>query len=317
MAIRGFAALVEALSAYVQGDDERLRGALLSAPAHLIYDHAIRHECGSLLFRALADPRPALGRIAALRARLQPDIAACQRDAVEFRIQLSGIVRAFKDAGVEFALLGGSAGIYAGDRAAEAAPLHGLGVLVPRKQGGAAVHALVVEGYHETVRDPAEDVFRTSLPSFKRPAEVRVQLAPDGCFSTQSDWGAFAAHFEAIEGAEGPALRLDAFGRCVRRMLRGARSQRIAEPVYMALELRRTPGLIDELIAVAQAETLQRAALQSVVCTAARIAAVSGTFDPAVQRFVRRSIRCEDLPPGVRAVAGALVLMRRGQTMER
>lgn len=302
-----FAALFEALSAYVQGDGERVRDALVSAPAHALYGQAVRHKCGALLFQAIADHRIRDARTGALFAQLQQYAATCALDAAECHMQLAGVVRGFKDAGVTHALLKSAAGLYVGDKVVERSRIFDLDVFVPREQAEAAAAALHAEGYRYA--DPhAVPWYRMHhhhltpllLPSFKRPVEVHVQLAPPGWFSTPSDWQAFDSHFEEINGAEGPALRLDAYGRCVHWALHGAHLRRLNDAVNLAMELRRSSALLDALFALSQRERVQRVALQSAICAAAQMAGLQAPFDAEVRRFVRWAIEREDLPRGLR-----------------
>ncbi len=302
-----FAALFEALTAYVQDDAERLRAALYAAPPQVLYGHAVRHKCGGLLFDALAGHRIRDARIGPLRSRLQHYVATCALESVESRAQVVQIVGTLRDAGVPHALLKSAAGLYAGDKIVERSQIFDLDLFVPRAQAERAVAALRANGFDygdralvDWYRREHHHLAPLMSPSFKRPIEVHVQLAPPGWFSTRSDWQALETHVEEICGEHGAALRLDAFGRCLHLALHGAYLRRFNDAVNVALELRRAPSLLDELLAATAKEEVQRIGLQSVLCAAARMAGIEGHFDARVQRFVDWAIQREDLPPVLR-----------------
>ncbi len=302
-----FAALAESLGAYVCADRSRLRAAVLGSDLRKLYSHAVRHKCAGLLFDALAVHRIRDPEIEPLRALLQRYAGACALESVEARRQVERIVRVLTASQVPHALLKSAAGLYAGDKVVERTHISDIDVLVPREHADRACRAMQADGYAYERPDLAAEYAHAHhhlaplrSPSFKRPVELHVQLAPPGWFSVPSDWSSVREHFVTVEGAQGPTLRLDPFALALHYSLHGAYLRRLSDCVHVATVLRNQPALLSEILAATQAELLQRTGLQSVVSVAARMADFGEVCDPVVAQFVRWALYREDLPPALR-----------------
>ena len=301
--MRPFAALLESLSALVQGDAQRLERALRAAPPQDLYGQAARHKCASFLLEAFLRYRPQAPELRPLRGMLQRYAGTYALGAGATREQIGGIIGALRAANLPNILLKSSAGVYAGDPVAERSQVFDIDVMIRESDAGAAVQTLRAAGYEYEHPELAAGyrAYHHHLaplvhPAYAKPLELHLALAPPGSFSTRSDWSVFEGHLETCDGPEGAAARLDSYGSALHYALHGAGLYRLGDALQVARIAQRDPHVLDAVMDIAQGERVQRVALQSVLAAASRIAGLDHRFDRDVGRYLAWAAEREDLP---------------------
>lgn len=302
--VRPFGAFLQAVSAAVQGDAPGLKQALSAAPAAEMFRHAARHRCAGLLLGAIIDLRVRDAGVAGLRGLLQRSAAARTLEAQSLPSQISGLVKTLNGNGIPHALLKSAARIYAGEARADWSQICDIDILIPAAQSERAVGVLLREGYRATVNAAVEGAYRRhhhhlaplSAPGGGRPLEMHVALGSPWAFTMDTSWSSLRPHMEAVEGAAGTSLRLDAFGTGLHMIVHGTGLYRISDAALLARDLQNDPGLLRRLAAAADCDRLQRVALLAGLAVAAQIAGLSFQSDAAVRGYVDWAIVREDLP---------------------
>lgn len=302
--VRPFEALVESVSAAVQGDALRLNEALRSAPALEILRHAGRHRCAGLLLGAIVDLRLRDPAVLALRGLLQRNAAGSTLEAHKLRLQIDAVVHALKASRIPHALLKSAARLYAGEARAGWSPICDIDILIPAAQADRAIGVLTREGYRATVDAAIEGAYRhnhhhlapLAAPADGKPLEMHVALGSPWAFTIDTSWTGLSSHMEAVEGDAGSTLRLDAFGRGLHMLIHGAGLYRLLDAALLAKELQRDPRLLHALEDAARCDRLQRVVLLAGLSLAARIAGLTFHCDAAARNYVDWAILREDLP---------------------
>ncbi len=307
-----FETLVEAMTAIVQEQPNRLDAALRNVSHERLFSQAVRHKCAGMLSHGIVAAKLRDRSLAPLLTMLKPHAQSAIVQSFSIGAQLADVVREFNRAGIQHALLKTGARLYAGDPMAQWTTILDLDVLVPRERAMAAFEALTACGYRPE-RDTAfafdsyarrhHHLVPLVAPGAGKSVELHVALTPPGWFSLQTDWPALCGHFEQVDGAAGPTLRLDAFARALHMVLHGAGLYRIYDAVLLAMDLRADPQLVGALQSQLANERIQPIGTQGVLALAARMAGVEITTDAAVERFVSWTMRREALPAYLRARA--------------
>ncbi len=310
--MRPFRSLHAVLAAHLQGDEERAIAAFDAVDdAAALCAQATRHKCGAILFEAAMRQRTKHACARTVVQSVKTQMAMFALDAQQTREQICGIVRALSDARVPFALLKGSARLYAGDTLAERTQTFDIDILTPSDASDACVAALCRAGYafendaHVAgYRQYHHHLAPLVHPKYRKAIEVHVALASPEKFSSRCDWRALESEMETIDGPAGPVVRLNAVGRAWHMALHGAPLYRLGDAVQMALEALRHDGdVLEELAARAQGERILRIPLQAVIHVAASLAGLPLASGTDAQRYAAWASRREDLPPFFRARA--------------
>ncbi len=302
-----YEALIDAVAAIVRDDAEALAGALSGVPLDRLISLAARHKCLGVLSRGIATAKLRDDSSLKLLAQLKPYTAAAGVQSIAVLTQLHDVIHTFNNAGIQFVLLKSGARLYAGEPLANWTIIADLDILVRKEQARAAFDALKSSGYvpmHEQLwqayLDHHHHLIPLTLPGNRKMIELHVALAPPGKFSVSSDWAAMSPHFETIEGAAGPVLALDAFGRAKHLVLHGAALDRLFDTFLLAIELRRDPRLVRALQNEFSEERGDPIGAHAALALACRVGGSDATSDYDVQRYLSWVRRRECLPEYLR-----------------
>ncbi|MBV8355415.1 MAG: nucleotidyltransferase family protein [Candidatus Eremiobacteraeota bacterium] len=303
-----FAALHDALRGWLRNDPESIACALGGVDAEALAAVAERHACAPLLQQAARAIRTA--EALALMERLQPYVRDRMLRAPLMGAQVASIVAALNAGQISFALLKGTARVYAGEAESELFPSHDIDVLVPREALAAAIEALLARGYafRATAREHEEYRRHHHIAPLYPPGgqgwfvELHTQLTIPGWLSTPTDWEALASHFVRIEGPGGPALVLDRFGSTLHHAVHGLALERFRDAILcarglLALDARERAALQ----ALAAAERHERVRLSAVLALSADLAGIEWPAPGEdVAAYLRWVAAREDFPLALR-----------------
>ncbi|MDQ6768145.1 MAG: nucleotidyltransferase family protein, partial [Candidatus Eremiobacteraeota bacterium] len=304
----GFSALLAASTAIEHGEPEALTVALQSVSQQAILGAAARHRCRGYLRHGILNLGLRDGRAAAITEALRAHAGRAAMQAYAVRHQLDRVVGKLNEAGVQFALLKGSARLFRGDRQADLDTMYDLDVLVPKTQLTTAIAALCEGGYRSLLSD------RGSVQYWARhhhaaplhpeqlglPVELHFQLAPPGSLSIATDWSACQPFFELVVNREHKAICFNPLGSAVHLTVHGAGLRRLHDVVMLARILRDNSEVCSRLCALIESEQLQPVALQAIMALASRIARVDVETSAATRRYLDWVRRREGLSPYVR-----------------
>jgi hypothetical protein len=303
----GFAAVVDAVKAIQAQDEPGLRAALIAAPDDRFFRKAVAHRCAGMIFTAVARYHAHDDSTLRLWRMLQGYAGNCALASQRMRRQVDGIVDAFAQDGVSYALLKGAARLRAGDADVQWTHMDDIDVLIPREQGEGAVQALRKRGYDFDCDVRAQRDYRTRhhhlAPLVPReggkPVELHVQLEYPRWFSSRTDWTALGEHLLPDETAS-HGFRLDAFGRALHALTHGVGLYRLLDVAILAAELRRKPELLQQLEQWIPGERKQSIGIRAVLVLAARIAQLAVRSDERVERYLDWVLWREEAPPPFR-----------------
>jgi len=303
---RLFAALRDSLTGYVRRDPGLIDAALHGVSVEALADFAERHACAPLLARAaaLATPSPVTELFA---ARLQPFVRHSAVGSFLMPRQIASIVTVLRDSEIPFALLKGTARLYADVPDAIFFPSHDVDALVPADCLDAAIATLRAKGYFFAAEAAEQARFRTSHhhvaplypPSMQGwYVELHSQLAAPGTLSTPTGWAALAPHFTTIDGPCGPVSVLDDFGTALHHAVHGFRFDRFRDAVVCALALRELDAAqlaaLEEIAARESREPVRFSAFLTVAAEMAGVAWPEPSAD--VRAYLGWLPRREDMP---------------------
>ncbi|HXW50572.1 MAG TPA: nucleotidyltransferase family protein [Candidatus Acidoferrales bacterium] len=302
---RPYAALVEAMSASLRGDDEAFQRALNRASASAFAATARRHGCAATLLEALRlhdGPQPQAAFLrGALRAQGRQSVVM----SLVAKSNAASLASVLAKAEIPFALLKGAARLYADE---PDATLHASGdfdVLVPTDRLAQAIAALRSQGYDERryadVRDRylAHHHHAAPLfpPGFGFAVELHTSLAPPGDLSTRLDWEALRGRMRSCTGPAGEVLVLDRVGAALHLAVHAIGQRRLRDSLLLARLLgAMSEGERAELIAIAAQERIDPIRLRASFALGARLAGVTWPSDRVVERYLEWTSRREDVP---------------------
>jgi hypothetical protein len=303
---RLFGALRDSLTGYVRRDAGLIDAALRAVSVDALVDFANRHACAPLLQRAtsLATPSPLTERFA---ARLQQFVRQSAVGSFLMQRQIASIVTILRENAIPFALLKGTARIYADVPDAIFFPSHDVDALVPADCLDAAIATLRAKGYFFAAGAAEQARFRKSHhhvaplypPSMQGwYVELHSQLAAPGTLSTPTGWAALAPHFTTIDGPCGPVSALDAFGTVLHHAVHGFRFDRFRDAVVCALGLRELDAAqLAALEEIAARESREPVRFNAFLTVAAEMADVAWPEPGAdVRAYLRWLPSREDMP---------------------
>jgi hypothetical protein len=303
---RLFGALRDVMTGYVRNEPALIDAALAGVSLEALVDFADRHSCAPLLQRAasLATPSPLTERFA---ARLQQFVRRSAVHSFLMPRQIASIVTVLQESAIPFALLKGTARIYADVPDAIFFPSHDVDALIPDESLDAAVAALRAKGYFFAAGAREQARFRKSHhhvaplypPSMQGwYVELHSHLATPGTLSTPTGWAALAPYFTTIDGPCGPVLALDAFATALHHAVHGFRFDRFRDVVVCALSLRELDAArLAALEQIAARENREPVRFGAFLTIAAEMAGVAWPEPNAeVRAYLRWLARREDMP---------------------
>jgi hypothetical protein len=304
-----FEALQTVLEAGSRSDGAAVERALEGADPAALFACASRHACLPLLQQALA-LAPASAAQGALAGPIRDSLRRDRARSFLLPGQIAGLVLVLSAGEVPFALLKGTARIYADPQSALLYPSHDIDILVPPDRLDDAIETLREHGYSFHTTRAVQARYRAKhhhaaplIPPLRRGwfVELHTQLVPPGRISTPSDWDALAAHLTSIEGPSGPALAFDAFATAWHHALHGFQFDRFRDVVVCARALTELTGEQRlEIGRMAECETREPVRIRAFVAAAARFAGLSWPdHGPDVDAYLRWVDRREDMPNAV------------------
>ncbi|MBC5811519.1 MAG: nucleotidyltransferase family protein [Candidatus Eremiobacteraeota bacterium] len=304
-----FERLLSALTAYVHRDTAFNVEISDAADVRETARFAYRQGCTALFRETLAFAAPSR-HSEALAAELatQGRLSGVRQFAI--RTQVGRVVKQFGEHGIPFVLLKGAARMYADTPDVFLFPSHDVDVLVPRRDLDRAFALFLVNGYRCEYSAAEQERYRLehhhAAPLYPpkgepAPLELHVTLTPPGMLSTASDWDALISHTRTIEGPQGPALALDAFGNTLHHALHCVGFERLRDIVVCAQGLRAMSAAErDELAALAASESRDPVRLGAVLELAARVAGVAWPkADPDALAYLRWVAARENMPRSI------------------
>ncbi|HLW36942.1 MAG TPA: nucleotidyltransferase family protein [Candidatus Eremiobacteraceae bacterium] len=312
-----FAALLDAMTAFVDADWEAFARALDSCSASALIAMALRHGCTGILMEGLQRSKLAhFTRYESLRRGLETSSHRIEHETAAAKKQIEEIVRIFNDEHLPFALLKGSARLFAGAPGMERHPSTDIDILLPADMIAAAADALRRHGYRygsETDVAPYLAYHHHAAPLVPRAKGLNVELhfalAPPRILSQPLDWQKLAPHIIGMTTAKGTAGCLDPFGSALHLCVHSIGVPKLRDVVLLAQMLRHQPELLDQLEEFGGNETWEPVRFASALALAVRIAKLQKPESPAVQRYLSWLIGREDLPQPI--LGRAAIVERR------
>lgn len=307
-----FKALLEAMSAIVNDDWVALGAAIDSCNASSLIGIALRHGCTGILIEGMRHGRlVSLSRYEPLTRGLETSSHRIEHETDSTRNQIEEIVHIFNDEGLPFALLKGSARLFAGLPGMELHPSTDIDILLPADLISAAADALRRHGYHYGC-EPDVSLYLAYHhhaaplvpPTKGLNVELHFALAPPRKLSQTLDWHKLEPHITSVTTAAGTAGCLDAFGSALHLCVHSIGVYKLRDVVLVAQMLRNQPDLLEELEEFSAREIWEPVRLSSAVALAARIGRLQKPEAPAVRHYLSWLIGREDLPEVIRCRTG-------------
>lgn len=299
-----FPALLEAMTAIVQQDGDRLTRVLQGTPHGPLYRTSVYHKCAGFLLSGIDALHVRKSGIAALIKDLKTYCQSAMLQSVTLMSQLEAIITLFSSAGIPCVLLKGAAQLYANEPGAHWNHRYDLDLMIQESDTDRALGALMERNYAYVYPPEEAAWYRTSrhhhLCPLARPGdphsvELHTKLAPPEMISLPTDWASLSDHIQPFANDK-MVLRFDRYATALHLGIHGAGGVRLYDVVSLAKEIENDSSILQRLTQLFQEEHIQRIPLLACLSLAASVLGKPVKAEAPVAAYTVWAVQRESLP---------------------